>query len=257
MAKTDIKKALTTLTDNNVAKMKRADVEALGTTLAGVQVNEMTDEKDKAAFLQVGVLVKTLTSAVKAVITKIDDKHKPEIKELDAKLDKLKTAYKDAVAPYKAVNAELSRIDAEARNAVTDFMTKVIGQERADVAAPAPGDAPVFVSAPENHNISRGGHELTFTTKKVTKITDLRLVPDNLATWAPDEAAVRAWLKASGIHDNFELKTQADGTLALKIPVTALPANMRKKTGVKERVVVDLGGCPGVELVDEHRPVVR
>lgn len=216
---TDIKQALTTLSDKT-SDFTKTKIVALVATLKAIDVKEMTSDKDKESFLKVSLLVKDLTARVKAFSKGLDEKHKPGIQTLEKAIETKKTDYKEAIEPFKEASRELTRIDTEARDAVSKYMTKQIEAQQ-KVEAPKPGAGPAFLPAASDVSslgISKGGHELNFTTKRVVQVDSLAAVPDNFAQWAPDMSAVGAWLTNGGIT-NAESKVLADGTLTLKIPV--------------------------------------
>lgn len=254
---TDIKKALTTLADKS-SGFSKSKILALVTTLKAIDVHEMTSDKDKESFLKVSLLVKDLSARVKAFSKSLDEKHKPGIKELEEQLSEKKDAYKEAVEPFKDAKRELDRIDTEARDAVSKYMTAQIEAQQ-KVEAPKPGAGPAFMPAASevsNLGISKGGHDLNFATKRVVHVNALADVPDNFAQWEPDLAAVSTWLTQAGIPA-AETKVLADGTLTLKIAVTDLPKTLRTKTGVRDSAILAAGGCAGVTIKDEYRPVVK
>lgn len=255
---TDIKKAMKVL-EVSTSDFKKSEVEALAKALAGIVVTEMTSDKDKESFLKVAVMVKDLKGRLKKATTALDEKHKPHIKEIEAELDKKKSAYKEAIEPFKLANRELDRIDEEAREAVTRYTTALV-EAAQQCAAPAPGaKTPVFMPAAAdvaNQGISKGGHDLGYTTKKIVKVIDLNLVPENLCDWVGDDVAIDKILTDLGVK-KAEIVVQSSGTVAIKIAPMDLPATMRKKNGVKERAIIELGGCPGAEVKEEYRPTVK
>ena len=259
MAKTtDIKKALKTLS-NETATYKKSEIESLAEALSGVVVAEMTDERDKESFLQVTVLVKKLTSRLKDNITKIDEKHKPGIEAAKTALEKAKEAYDGAVSAFKDAQRELKRIDGEARNAISLFATKKMREAQTqEVEAPKPGQRVAMPTGADaaDMGLSKGGHDLTFATRKVVQVVDLDKVPENLVTRAPDMDAWGAALKKLGLS-HFDLSAQASGQITLKVKLDDMPATLTKRSGVKESAIIQIGGCTGVEIVDEARAVVK
>jgi len=255
---TDIKKAMTILS-NKAESFKKSEVEALTETLKNVSVNEMTSDKDKESFLKVAVLVKDLKGRLKKAIGALDEKHKPGVKKLEAELAKAKDEYKSAVEPFKDANRELDRIDDEARDAISAYTTAQI-EAANKVAAPDTADGePVFMpkaSDAATHAISKGGHDLNYTTRRVVKVIDINQVPGDYCNWVADADTVKASLEKLGVRNPL-IQVQADGTLMVKVKPLDLPENLRRRDTVKDAVILGLGGCPGVEIKDEYRAMVK
>jgi hypothetical protein len=217
----------------------------------------MQSDSDKEAFLTVSTVVKKLDKALKEVIKEQDAKYKPDIKQLEEQVKTLKEKYKVAVTPYKEAAAELRRIDTNARDAISVYMTAKMEEAR-KAETPKPGQ-PAFAkpaATTKDMGISKGGNDLGFTTREVVHITDISKVPSELVTYRADENAWAEALSKLGIG-NADLQTLANGNLTIKIAVDMMPDNLRERSGVKERAILELGGCAGVEIKEEVRAAVR
>lgn len=251
---TDVKHMLTVIGRKPVKKT--ASMAEWLEALSSIRVNALTDDAEKDLFYEVAVAVKESKKRVKEVQKGIDEKHKPTIKELEDELDKAKQEYRALVDPLKQVIRELDRIDAEARDAVSAYTTAQVkaAQEAAKkIVAEAPASEPVFLP---KEVAAVNGHQPNMVQRTTVMVLDLQAVPDEYCTWAPDVEAVGRALAGIGIT-NPEIKVQADGTVVIKADPAKLPSGLRRKNGVKPAVIIGVGGCPGVELATEYRPVVR
>lgn len=231
--------------------------------LKGFVISPMTDEKDKEIFLRVATVVKATKAAFKTKIDEANDGMKPKIREAETVLEELKTKLKDKITPYKSVVAELDRIDVEARNEVSRFVTEQMkAAEEIKVAPAVPGKGPVFmpVESTANKSVSFKGHDLKFTATKVVKVDNLNDVPENFVNFMPNDVRVREWLLGA-LHsptlNSVGLEILSDGRVKIVLDMHQLPKTVLERISVKNKQIIEAGGCAGVTIVEEQRPVVR
>lgn len=264
-SQSDISKTLTVLKQSG-ARFLKSETNELLEQLRNIVIGPVAHSEDQALFAQIANVVKVSVDGAKKYIKTTKETHKPQIDALATQLDAAKTKLKDLIEPVTELVRELERIDSQARNAINTFATEQFRREEAAKAqaaaeaakAQAASSPPKFMpKAPDTPKLADTKPQtLTYRTIRKVIVKDLAAVPDNLVVKQVDVDLLRMWLQNNTFMLSDDIEALADGRVKIMIPAGKVPEAALVRTGVKERIILDLNGCAGVEIVEEKSVAV-
>lgn len=224
--------------------------------LKNITISEAKSDSDKELFTLVASAIKKSTKKAKATSDKIKGKFQTKIAAAKEKLDALKSDLSKQVGPYTGIIHELKRIDVEARQAISAFATKQMQELESQHEDLEPHEK-AMLPATENKTTRVKGVAMSFREQPVVVVKNIDKVPGCYQLKEPDKSAVLAWFGAKTGVPAEEVSVQANGLVVLKIRAEDLPDETKNVVGVKEAAILAAGGCAGVAITVEKRPVVR
>ena len=225
-------------------------------TLKNIEIGEAKSDADKELFTLVASAIKKTTKALKAQSDKIKGKFKTKIATAKEKLDNLKNEQNKQVGPISDVIHELQRIDTEAREAIGKYATTQMASLEEEFEDLEPFEK-AMLPAPENQVTRVQGVSMSFRDHTVVKVTNIKKVPKEYLLKEPDQTMILNWFVSKTRVAVHELNIQANGLVVIKLKASDVPDELKRVVGVNENAIVAAGGCEGVEIATEKRPVVK
>jgi len=224
--------------------------------LKNIVISEAKNDGDKELFTLVASAIKKTQKTLKAKIDKIKGKYKGRIAAAQEKLNELKQEQQDQVGPLSDVVNELKRIDTEARSAIAVFATeqmKVLEAEHEDLEP----HEKAMLPAAENQVTRVKGVAMSFRDHTVVEIQNIQKVPAKYLVKEAVKELVLQWIVSKTGLVVEDIAVQGNGLTVIKFQSSDLPEECKKITGVNESAIIAVGGCPGVNIKTEKRPVVK
>jgi hypothetical protein len=224
--------------------------------LKNIEIGEAKSDADKELFTLVASAIKKTEKMLKAQTDKIRGKFKTKIAAAKEKLDTLKNEQSTLLGPLSDIALELRRIDDEARMAIGRYATTQMAALVAEHKDLEPHEK-AMLPAPENKTTRINGVSMSFRDHTVVTVKNLGAVPKNFLLKAPSQQMVLNWFVGkTGVPVN-EINIQANGLVVIKVKAEDIPDELKDIVGVNENAIVAAGGCAGVEMSTEKRPVVK
>lgn len=224
--------------------------------LQGIKVGKVTSEADKKLFLDVASALKKSIKKQHGQVKKIKDKWKKKIDAAQEKVTALKEERDKELGVPKEIYDTLVGIDGDARTAITEYASKELEKAEEEHGELDPV-ARAMLPISENEVVKSGASTLSFRDHKVVVVDDIDAVPEKFIVRGTEPELVQNWIKAKAKVEAAAINVQANGLVTIKIKVSDLPNNYRKIIGVDEQAIIASGGCDGVTVKTERRPVVK
>lgn len=240
----------------NVIEHAKDDPEQQLEMLKNIVISEAKNDSDKELFTLVASAIKQTLKSTKTKSDKIKGKYKGRIATAKEKLDNLKQKQREELGPLTALSDELKRIDREAREAIAAFATKQMEELEEEFDDLEPHEKAMLPAA-ENKVTRVKGVAMSFREHTVVQIDDIKKVPAKFLKKEASQEKVLKWFVSKTGMVVEEVKVQSNGLTVIKIQSDLLPNECMNIEGVKDAAVISAGGCPGVTIKTEKRPVVK
>jgi len=239
-----------------VIKNPKGDPEQQLELLKNIVISEAKSDADKELFTLVASAIKKTLGSLKSDADKVKGKFKVKIAGAKEKLDTLKEAQAILLGPLSDLTHELKRIDTEARAAISAFATNQMAalEEEFDDLEP---HEKAMLPAAENKITRVKGVAMSFRDHTVVEVHDIKKVPVKFLVKEAERVKVMQWFVAKTGIAVSEITVQSNGSVMIKIPTEDLPDECKDVVGVKDAAIISAGGCPGVDIKTEKRPVVK